>query len=282
MIAMFYTRLMSSDDQGKDVKAMIASEVKGLAIEVYKDAAKPAVTHLGQTVGQAVEVALAIPNMLLTGAKAGLDKLAAALRKKLSGVPADRLLLPAAAIAAPAALHYLLLGDGDEVAELRGMFENLLAASMDRDTATRAHPAFVSMIQQLTPTEARMLVSLTRELRAPIIEVRFPSIGTHPALKPGSYQTAGFLCDFGRHLDQEPSRQTTSLSNLERLGIVDITFTAAINDVSGKIYGPLLERMRSEFGEPPPGAGPAVAHKGIVQFSAIGYDFWTTCVRVRQ
>ncbi len=46
---------------------------------------------------------------------------------------------PSATILAPAAFHYALPGDGDEVPELREMFENLLAASMYRDTAAKVH-----------------------------------------------------------------------------------------------------------------------------------------------
>jgi len=49
-------------------------------------------------------------------------------------VPADRVIEPPATRAAPAAFHYALLGDSADVSELREMFENLLAASMDRDT----------------------------------------------------------------------------------------------------------------------------------------------------
>src|SRR5678815_4358285 len=46
---------------------------------------------------------------------------------------------------APAALHYALLGDGDAVADLREMFENLLMSSMDRATANDAHPVRCQM-----------------------------------------------------------------------------------------------------------------------------------------
>ena len=89
-------------------------------------------------------------------------KFFARVEKKLEEVPDERRQTPPATIAAPAALQYALLGEGSEVADLREMFENLLAASMDRDTASSAHPAFVSMISQLTPDEARILKSIDR------------------------------------------------------------------------------------------------------------------------
>lgn len=84
--------------------------------------------------------------------KARGAKFSAHVEKKLDAVPPERRQQPPATIALPAALQYVLLGEGAEVAELREMFENLLVSSMDRDTAADAHPAFVSMISQLTRT----------------------------------------------------------------------------------------------------------------------------------
>jgi hypothetical protein len=81
-------------------------------------------------------------------------------------VPPERQQAPPATLATlatPAALQYARLGDGDEVADLCEMFENLLVSSMDSAMAVNAHPAFVSMISQLTPDEARILKSIDRD-----------------------------------------------------------------------------------------------------------------------
>ncbi len=42
------------------------------------------------------------------------------------------------------------------MAELQEMFENLLVSSMDSQTATDAHPAFVSIISQLEANIAKL------------------------------------------------------------------------------------------------------------------------------
>ncbi|HEX2689776.1 MAG TPA: DUF4393 domain-containing protein, partial [Kofleriaceae bacterium] len=107
-------------------------------------------------------------------------------------------------IAAPAALQYALLGQGEGVAELREMFENLLVASMDSDTASSAHPAFVSMIQQLTPDEARILKSINRN-EYPYTDLR----------RSGSFRTT-----LGIDAEIDGTRQQQYVSNLERLGIL--------------------------------------------------------------
>jgi hypothetical protein len=44
-----------------------------------------------------------------------------------------------------------------EVPDLREMYAKLLATSMDSATSDTAHPSFVTLIQQLTPDEARIL-----------------------------------------------------------------------------------------------------------------------------
>jgi len=89
--------------------------------------------------------------------QARTGKFFARVEKKLEQVPDERRQPPPATIAAPAALQYALLGEAPEAAELREMFENLLASSMDSDTASSAHPAFVSMISQMSRDEARIL-----------------------------------------------------------------------------------------------------------------------------
>jgi hypothetical protein len=151
-----------SDDKRKGAVQTLTEEGKALIGKMYDDAAKPAVVQVGKTLGLAVEAALSPVNLVLGSVKVSMGRLSAAVERKLGGVSPDRLLSPPATIMASAALHYTLLGDGDEVAELQEMFENLLVSSMDSQTTTNAHPAFVSIISQLTPDEARILKSINR------------------------------------------------------------------------------------------------------------------------
>lgn len=262
---------MSNDEKSKGIEETLVEATKGLAIEVYRDAAKPAVAEVGKTLGNIVELALAIPNGIFSNAKAAFDRLAAALRRKLAGVPQDRLQLPPATLAAGAAFQYALLGDGDEVAELREMFENLLMTSMDKETTSLAHPAFVSMVSQMSPDEAWMLKSITTTLRIPIVEVRQQKPDSH------LHRIVGLVCNLGYDLGIGQTRQVTGLSNLERLGIITINWNSFINDETGEIYRPLLERMQREFASFSP-----IDHKGIVEFTPMGGQLWRVCVRPRQ
>lgn len=71
--------------------------------------------------------------------------------KKLENVPPEDIQPPKPHVGVPAldALRYT--GAENELADL---YANLLATSMDRQTAYRAHPGFVDIIKNMCPDEA--------------------------------------------------------------------------------------------------------------------------------
>lgn len=255
---------MGSDNKGKGITETIAEEAKSVAVEVYKDVARPAVSQVGKTLELAVQVTLAIPNMILGGAKAGLDKLSAAITKKLGGIPDERLLPAPATIAAPAALHYLLLGESDEVAKLREMFENLLVTSMDRDTAAGAHPAFVSMIPQLTQDEAWILKSIDREDYALVNVYEFGPDGKRRLIDSRTRLGIGIGID--------ESRQQQYLSNLDRLGILHISTRSTSDILDHNALATLSVELVNR------GATPS---NESILVTPLGRQFLDACVRPR-
>src|SRR5207237_1429210 len=116
--------------KSKGAAETVAGEAKALVAKAYDDAAAPSVKAVGGTLGRVVRLALRPLELLMQGG----ERLMSRVERKLGGVPDHHLLPPPATIAAPAALQYALLGESDEVAELREMFENLLVTSMNRDT----------------------------------------------------------------------------------------------------------------------------------------------------
>jgi hypothetical protein len=170
---------------------------------------------------RATTMAQRLKNIAIVGQPA-FDKLSARADAKLKSVPESRRITPSPTIEAPIALHYVLLGESEEVAELREMFENLLASSMDRETAASAHPAFVSMISQLTPDEARILKSIDRDDYALVNLYEVGADGT---------RLLGFRARLGIGTGIDEARQQQYISNLDRLGIfsgglVEIHFAA--------------------------------------------------------
>jgi len=251
---------MGTDEKSKGAKEALADEVKALAGKVYDDAAAPSVKAVGGTLGRVVRLALRPLELIVQGG----ERLMSRVERKLDGVPETRLLPPPATIAAQAAFHYALLGEGDEVAELREMFENLLATSMDCDTAAGAHPAFVSMLSQLTPDEAWILKSIDRTDYA----VTTLRASEEPR------ERLGFRTTLGIELGFDVTRQQRCISNLVRLGILDFSDNTASD--FAKQHGVLNEAFKIEFA-----AREVSRIIGSVEVTPLGRQFLDTCVRAR-
>jgi hypothetical protein len=249
---------MSSGKEGKEVMDIIAEQAKVVAVEVYKDAAKPAVSAAGSTLGRLVRLALSPIDLLAQGG----ERLMSAVERKLNGVPENRLLPPPATIAAPAALHYALLGDGEDTSQLREMFENLLVSSMDTNTADTAHPAFVSIISQLTHDEAWILKSIDRDAY-PYMELN------------GRRRIISLL---GMNIGIRESLLSVYISNLSRLGLI-----AFHDGVAGLYENASPEFMALAEREFPDEQSRIMQLRGesllTMQITALGKQFIASCVR---
>jgi hypothetical protein len=140
----------------------VAGELIKLAGEDPK--AREAAAHIGEA---AVTLAKTINNALLPLAAANFaiekarkyfaDKFGDDLSAKAATIPADQIVEPKASIAVPALQS---LAFCFEEADLKEMYLNLLATSMDKRVTSNAHPAFVEVIRQLSAEEAALLKSV--------------------------------------------------------------------------------------------------------------------------
>jgi hypothetical protein len=143
------------------------------------------------------------------------------LGERMTAIPGARRRAPAIAFAAQA-----LVGTVNRDATLRERYLNLLAAAMDSDKAARVHPAFLTVLRQLTPDEAR-IISL------------FQHDGPYPVV------TVGARYKFGERLSTElrnfnllgtqagcehPERAPLYIDNLCRLGLAELRPTRIADD----------------------------------------------------
>lgn len=138
------------------------------------------------------------------------------LRKKTALIPDENFQAPPVMIAGPTleALRYAY----DEK-ELREMYENLLASAMDNRKVSEVHPAFVDAIKQMSPLDARVLsvISQYKQLRS--AEIQFALPGTN---KQYMYaMPTNFVIELAEI--ENPFLISTSLENLNRLGIIDVS-----------------------------------------------------------
>lgn len=126
---------------------------------IYKDALQPSVQVIGKSL-KAVFDFISIPLMALQlqndKIKLTLEKRLDDYGKKLQAVPEDKKVEVHPQIGLPI-IEKLTYTTSDEIADL---FTNLLVSASSSDTANSAHPAFISMIERMSPDEARILVFL--------------------------------------------------------------------------------------------------------------------------
>jgi len=141
-----------------------AEAVKDLAKPVYDDVLKRGAIQAGKTVETVMRLvnAMLMPlNVLIYGIEEIEPMLKEGVSKRLLawGTKDEDMRTPPAYLVVPAveALRYTASVD-----ELREMFLNLIAASMDAQRSATVHPSFVEIIKQLDPDEGRILTLFIR------------------------------------------------------------------------------------------------------------------------
>lgn len=161
-------------------------------------------------------------------------------------VPAERIIVPSATIVGPAVQAMVFAADDPE---LRDMFASLLATAMDSATAHKAHPAFVEVLRQITPDEARIIRLFLTTQKFPIWHLEADNFKT-------GENGAGFIettmkmeymsligSDAGcEHLELTPSY----INNLCRLGFAYLTSRQLPFNIRNEaaLNSPNLEHLR--------------------------------------
>jgi hypothetical protein len=154
-----------------------------LAEVAYQDAIQPGAKELGlaakpagKEFGEAVTTIAKAVNMALGPLRGFIwcweqvqDYVVEQVNERFKDKP-ENLVAPNAVVAVPVLQALQYTGSSPT---LRDMYMNLLATAMDKDTATKAHPAFVEIIRQLTSDEARIMKRMADKTRpAPRKNVR--------------------------------------------------------------------------------------------------------------
>jgi hypothetical protein len=209
--------MTESDKKVRDV----FDAVKGVleAVPIYQDTAQPAAREIGKalrTIAKTIHVALAPISALVWGYEQIQEFVSRRVAEKLRNTPLSAITTPAPAVAGPT-LEALRYTGHDST--LRDMFANLLAASMDAATVSLAHPAFVEIIRQMAPDEARLVRYLSVKRPYPLITVRAArenaGAGGEIILHHFSLLGEDAACE-------HPSLTPGYLDNLRRLGIIEI------------------------------------------------------------
>lgn len=137
------------------------------------------------------------------------------LKEKIKHIPPENLQVPPTMIAGPTleALRYTY----DE-AELREMYENLLASAMDTRTVNQALPSFVDAIKQMSPLDAVVLQKFVESHQLACAGIKFTIENTNQVYSKA--MPTYFVEELAAQSD--PFVVSTSITNLLRLGFLNI------------------------------------------------------------
>jgi hypothetical protein len=193
---------------------------------LYEDAAAPTVQAIGATLGGVVRALLAPINFHIWSAEQAVEYAKEELVTRLERmkVPPDKLLPPPIETAGPV-IQSLRFPDQDPT--LRDMFLTLLASSMDGRYPSRSHPAFVDVVRQLSPLEARLiavLASMIRDRTIPLVAARgFPLLSVRRVTDLSIFETLlKHVSLLGSHLLPPVDVPRQAIDNLDRLGIIAV------------------------------------------------------------
>jgi len=210
-----------------------SSATEKLLPRVYDDAVSPAAKEVGKTLAKAVRTSLRPVNGVIWTFDQAFDWVSERVSAFLAheGVKSRRVTPPPIEIEGRVLAGLQIAGPADDV--LRNMFAALIGNAMNSDASDRVHPAFVEMLRQITPVEARLLAVLCHAGHPSIvegdasakwqIETTYPggtrswaSVGKSPQIHnewPKLWERMGLPVS-------DRTEVSDALSNLARLGIV--------------------------------------------------------------
>ncbi|MDB4967291.1 MAG: Uncharacterized protein JWN44_2980 [Myxococcales bacterium] len=271
-----------NDDEAQRALVKSATEVGvQIAKDVYGDTFKGSMKAVGE-----ILYGVLVPFETLAKAWNGVwRQFQAALTHKLKNVPAENIREPPKNIAYPLLQAYPFTEDEPE---LRDLFEQLLASSMNSATVEECHPAFVEMLKQLTGDDARIMRAFQHEEAFTLIEVlsaERPPDDSPPArlqlAERGPHKTVGHLFDprlLALVQRRKPIAVQRCIDNLERLGLLAADMMRTLED---EAYREIYKTDEYKAIEAAHATGPRFLikpNRGYVYRSALGSDFVTTCI----
>lgn len=215
---------MGEDDKITKTVEAVESLVK--AVPVYNDAIQPAAKQIGEvfeTLAKTIKVVLLPLTAIVWGYDRIGDFLQQKLTQKLANVPLDRIKTPSFIVAGPI-IEGLQFASEEET--LRELYANLLATSIDSETAKNAHPGFVQIIKNMSPDEARIMKFIATEKSLPLIDIYIKNKISHSwnaVYRNFSFIRRDSKCEV---LELVPSY----LNNLCRLGLTEIPIGDYLSD----------------------------------------------------
>ena len=195
---------------------MLTEMAKQTAKESYADVAKPVLKPTGETIGlipRAIKAALLPIEKWILNREYNLEETKKLLEYKLQKVSPGLIESPEPYIAVPAIQYISYCMDSEE---LRNMYANLLANSMNKIVKDNVHPGFVEIIKQLCPDEAKILKRICVIAHSiPTINIRYIND------RDEGYTVLHYFSNIGEEANcEEPFEIAKYFENMQKLGLL--------------------------------------------------------------
>ena len=190
---------------------------------------------------------------------------------EVSNIPIDQIQEPKLSVLGPAleASKYYI---DDE--ELRSLFAKLIAASMDNSKNEVLQPAFVEIIKQMSPIDAKNLINLydIKDKQNPIVSIILESKDSKNYKEVFDHF---YIENIGNisHV-----RVASSLLNLKRLGLIEINYGVFLSDENRYLSyenHPIINQFKNEYNDD---LHSIKLKKGLIKITNFGMDFCKICV----
>lgn len=268
------------------IKDAIVESSKEVAKNIYEDGFKPAVENVGGILdvftGFFYHFVLYPLKKLNIKYKEKAIAYERKMQEKYNNIPLENRVEPELHIVGPAmeSLKYNIMQD-----DLAEMFSNLLVSDMDSNTQKLCSPAFVKIIEQMSPVDARVFKEI------------FDTCHNNPedAVAIGRLKLSTVNEFYIRDDDNIPQflagistkkfdslNLSKSIISLERLGLIELDFLHVFKDnryellLNQKNIVDLAKKYSFERGRE---YTPKFIERGIIYLNSISYDFAKVCFR---
>ena len=220
-----------SNDINQDLAKELVEQTAGKA---YDDVAHPTAHATGQIISfipRTIKLWLGKWEKWILNGEYSIKETELLLAEKLKHIPEENIVEPEPYVAVPALQQLSYSFDSEE---LRELYANLLASSMNTDTKFEVHPAFVDIIKQLTPDEAKLLKYFSEQ------EV-IPAVSVHLKSSSGSGYTVleRIRVKIPETVICVPHNVEVYIENLVRLKLLDIP--DGVHYTTDSLYTPIEE-----------------------------------------
>ena len=260
-----------ADELTKEIAKELVQQTAGQA---YEDVAHPGLRATGDLISfipRTLKALFSGWETWLLNKEYAMRQTEILLDEKLKNVPEEKLVSPEPYVAIPTIQQ---LSYSMNNTELREMYANLLASSMNIDTKMSVHPGFVDIIRQLTPDEAKLLKFISKNPHQPVI-----TVARYLTNNAGYLELVRRFTNISEGVCDHVNGIYSYLDNLERLKLIE--FPDGVYLKNDEVYAPLENHpfIKHLITEQPKAEGEKIEiERGKFFVTSFGQDFIHVCL----